>query len=358
MPAASMRRHANVRDFPACDPRISPQGTRRRSLARRRRSVRRVRLGAGLAGLFSQNWLINIPAALLLAQGMITAAYLLHECAHNTIFTDNEANAALGRVLNWIAGSAYGTFEDIRFKHLRHHVDNDDLVWFDYAAFFERHPLVLRITQALEWLYIPAHELIMHFIMMFGSFIIPERREQRRRNVAVLVIRLSIFIVVLIYAPRAALLYAIAYMIMLQVLRFMDALQHDYSYNVTLFDPTPSPTRGNREFEQEHTFSNPLSLRHDWINWLTLNFGFHNAHHARPTTPWYRLPALHRELFGEDPALVIPFMAQLRIFHRFRVKRIMEEAPGTAVPTGMNYLAGARAGQVYGGNAASFLTSF
>ena len=57
------------------------------------------------------------------------------------------------------------------------------------------------------------------------------------------------------------------------------------------------------------------------LNWLTLNFGFHNAHHARPTTPWYRLPALHFEMYGSDPKHVIPLAAQLRLFHRHRLAR-------------------------------------
>ena len=80
-----------------------------------------------------------------------------------------------------VVGSNYGTYEDIRYKHFRHHVDNDDVVWFDYEAFFKRHPFVLNITKALEWCYIPAHCLIMHLVTMLSGFLIPERRDQRRR---------------------------------------------------------------------------------------------------------------------------------------------------------------------------------
>jgi fatty acid desaturase len=314
----------------------------------------------GLAGLFADSWAINLVATLLLAHGMIIAAYLIHECAHNTVFRDPRHNEILGELLGWIAGSAYGTFEDIRFKHLRHHVDNDDLVWFDYAKFFERHPLLFRTVKALEWLYIPAHDLVMYTIMMFTSFIIPQRRDQRRRNVTVLAVRGGLFLAIALASLKAALLWSIACLLRIHVLRFTDMLQHDYSFNVILFDPTPSPTRGDRDYEQAHTFSNPVSLQCAALNWLTLNFGFHNAHHARPTTPWFRLPALHRELFGDDPSRVIPFRAQLGIYHRHRVKRIMEEGelPGGAAPIGKGYLEAAQAGRVYGGNAASFLTSF
>ncbi len=316
---------------------------------------------AGFAGLFSPSWLVNLAATLLLAHAMVIAAYLVHECAHNTIFRRNADNARLGRMLTWLCGASYGTYEDIRYKHFRHHVDNDDVVWFDYEKFFLDHPIVLRLTRALEWCYVPAQELVMHGLLMINAFVIPQRRGQRFRNLSVLLVRLGVFGVLIVVAPRAAALYAIAYLLMMVVLRFMDSVQHDYGYNLTLYDTAPSPRRGDKAWEQAHTFSNPLSLRHEWVNWLVLNFGFHNAHHARPTTPWYRLPALHRELYGNAAGQVIPFVSQLRIYHRGRVERIVkwDDATDTAAtqPT-ESFLQRARRAMVPGGNAASFLTSF
>jgi len=314
----------------------------------------------GIAGLFHASWTVNALATLWLAHGMTIAAYVVHECAHNTVFRNNSANARLGRLMSWLCGAAYGRYDDIRYKHFRHHVDVDDVVWFDYERFFGEHPSVLRATQALEWLYVPAHDLIMHFIMVFTSFVIPQRRPQRRRNVAVIAIRGGIFLAVLLLHPRAAALYAVAYIIMITILRFMDSLQHDYGYHLTLFSRQPSPRKGDLAWEQEHSFSNPHSFDHEWLNWFTLNFGFHNAHHARPTTPWYRLPALHRELFGEDPSRVIPLRSQLAIFHRYRVTRILNGSDDEAESDawGRDFLKAAREGRVIGGNAASFLTAF
>lgn len=311
----------------------------------------------GIAGLLHPSLLVNLPATLLLAHGMVIAAYLVHECAHNLVFRSVRDNARLGRLLTWVCGANYGTYEDIRYKHFRHHVDNDDVVWFDYEAFFRRHPLVLRITRVLEWFYIPAHDLIMHGIMVFTSFVIPQRRDQRVRNVVAIAVRGALFVALAVYSLKAALLYVVAYLLMMTVLRFMDSLQHDYPYSLTLFDNTRPPRKGNVAWEQEHTFSNPHSLRSEKLNWLTLNFGFHNAHHADMSIPWYRLPAKHREMFGDDPAAVIPLRAQLRIFHRQRVRRIMDNHEDDA-PEGRAWLAAAQRAEVYGGNAASFLTSF
>jgi fatty acid desaturase len=256
----------------------------------------------GFAGLFHASWLINIPAIFLLAHAMIVAAYMIHECGHNLVFNSIRHNAMLGRIMSSLCGADYGTYEDMRYKHFRHHVDIDDAVWFDYEKFFAERPYVLRMTQVLEWFYIPAHDLIMHFIMVFASFIIPQRKSQRRRNVTVM-------------------------------------------------------RKGDFAWEQEHTYSNPHSLDHEWVNWLTLNFGFHNAHHDDMSIPWYRLPVRHRELFGNDPATVIPFSAQLRIFHKQRVRRIVGNHDDES-PTGKDFLRAAQQAEVYGGNAASFLTSF
>ena len=317
--------------------------------------------GFGLAGLFSGSWLINLLATLLLAHGMVIAAYMIHECGHNTVFRSNDSNARLGRVLNWIAGSCYGTFEDIRYKHFRHHMDNDDAVWWEYTPFFRKHPIVYRITKLLEWFYIPAHELIMHGMMILAPFLIPQRRGQRVRSLVVILVRGSLFIGALVLFPRAAILYMIAYMLMMHVLRLMDSTHHDYGPNPTLFVENPASRFGGRATEQEHTFSCPLSLRFERLNWLVLNFGFHNAHHARPTVAWYELPAYDRKKFGTDAERFIPFSSQLRMYHRFRVQRVLHEGgpfDDEQNAMGSDYLQACKDMRNYGGNAVSFLTSF
>ena len=312
----------------------------------------------GFAGLFSATIAINAAATLLLAHGMIIAAYLIHECGHNLVFHRARDNAKLGRFMSWLCGAAYGTYEDMRYKHFRHHVDNDDVVWFDYDKFFADHPRFTQFVRVLEWFYIPAHDLMMHAVMVFTSFIIPERRSQRARNLTVILIRGGIFSALLIFFPKVAVLYMLAYLLLVHVLRFADSVQHDYPYNTTLFETASSPRKGDLEWEQEHTFSNMISLRFPALNLVTLNFGYHNAHHANMNLPFYRLPELHRELSGGDPAFVIPLAAQLALYHRNRVSRIYNPQPAD-YPQGKAYLETARTGRgPIGGNAASFLTSF
>jgi fatty acid desaturase len=39
-----------------------------------------------------------------------------------------------------------------------------------------------------------------------------------------------------------------------------------------------------------------------FLSLLFLNNNLHHTHHAQPSTPWYALPALHRDLGGDDAA--------------------------------------------------------
>ncbi|MEI6460191.1 MAG: fatty acid desaturase [Pseudomonadota bacterium] len=309
----------------------------------------------GLVAIAHGGLLFTVLGVLWLGHALVIAAYLLHECGHNAICSTNADNARLGTVLTWVTGSCYGTYEDIRLKHFRHHVDNADVMWFESRKWFNNHPISARLVQLLEWFYIPAHDIVMHFIMVFSAFIIPARRSQRLRNAIVILVRGVLFGLLVWFAPRVAFGYVVAYLLMITALRFMDALQHDYGGMPVLFENFKMPHRGDRGYEQAHTFSNPLSLRHPWINLVVLNFGYHNAHHAKPTTPWFQLPSLHQELFGNSEDRVILFWPSWKSFHRFRVTRVVGES--TSIE-GEAYLSVARTGDVSGGNAVSFLTSF
>ena len=308
--------------------------------------------------LIFYGWPGFFPGLLLLAHGLIIGAYLIHECAHNTLFRSNGHNALLGSMLGWLCGSCYGTQEDIRYKHFRHHVDNVEVFWFDYEAFFRNHPRIYKLTILCEWFYIPAHDIIMHTLMVFSSFVIPQRRSQRRRNLMVILVRASLLVLLAVWFPMALLGYIISYMIMIITLRFVDGLEHDYPYHLRLYSEEVSEHKGDLIWEQEHTFSPMISWRYPFLNLLVLNFGYHNAHHARPTTPWYELPALHKKLFGDSSENIIKLWPQLVMYHRYRTYRIFHDAPGLEVVSGKAFLKAAQQAQLTGGNAASFLTSF
>ena len=307
--------------------------------------------GGGLYLLITGDWQSFALAVLWLAHALVIAAYLIHECAHNTIFASNERNAALGRVLTWLVGACYSDYAKIRDKHFRHHVDQADVIAIDFRPLLRRHPRLLKIIYGFEWFYIPLFDWLMHLAAILVPFLMPSRAAQRKSVIVVVLVRATLFGVLLWYAPKAALGYVIAYSLTLHVLRFMDAFQHTFAVS-TLLDGERPPVKKNRDYEQGNTFSNPIAPTLPLVNWLTLNFGFHNAHHEKPNEPWYRLPRLHRELFGDPHYQVLPFLNQLKAYHRYRLQRILNEDP-----PGLDVM-GSRGEQFIGVVGVSFLTAF
>lgn len=294
----------------------------------------------GLWAMTAPVWWLNAPGVLLVAHTLVIAAYLIHECAHNTIFADNRWNAALGEVLMWLTGAAYGRYEDVRHKHFRHHIDRADVVAFDFRPLLARRPVWLKLVQALEWAYIPAVDLMMHALVIVLPFRLESRRGRRARVLAVLATRVLFFAALGYASPSALLLYVPAYLLFLHMMRFFDVHQHTYEVWETLERQRDTrDARFDRDYEQRNTFSNLLSARHPRLNLLALNFPYHNAHHVKPTVPWHRLPALHRELFGDDSRQVLPFARLLRSYHRYRVPRVLNgDAPGMDVGDGRHFV--------------------
>ncbi|HEU4854257.1 MAG TPA: fatty acid desaturase [Nitrosospira sp.] len=308
----------------------------------------------GAALILSLNPVLMAVGTLAMAHGMVIASYMIHECGHNTLFKSPRHNALMGQALNWLAGGCYGSYEDLRSVHMKHHVDNADVGALDYRGYLSRHPVQLKLVEALEWLYVPVVEFFMHGALILAPFLVEEKKEQRCRIVGTIVIRFSLLLALFLYSPIAFACYLAAYAILVTVLRFMDALQHNYDSIVTSAGGFGlAKRRGDQDYEQSHTFSNLISTRHPWLNLLTLNFGYHNAHHSRPTTPWHELPKLHEALYGNEGNVVIPFRKQLSSFHKGRVARVLGD-PGET--QGNRFAQRLQDGSAVGASGVSFLT--
>ncbi|WP_031410398.1 fatty acid desaturase [Thiomonas sp. FB-Cd] len=308
---------------------------------------------ASLALLVAASGWLNAMGVLLLAHSLVYSAYFLHEFAHGTIFKTNAANQRGGTAMSWINGSCYAPFSDLRRKHMRHHIDRADVITFDYKRFLRTAPAWVRaLVVALEWAYIPAVEFIMRAYVMLLPFLAPERSVGRKRILFVLAVRLTFFAALAWISPKAVLLYFVAYGLFVTVLRFADAYQHTYdAFAVLTGGSIPNDKVRDHAYEQHNTYSNLVSLGHPWLNLLLLNFSYHNAHHEKPTAPWYRLPALHRELYAGEDVQVLPMASLLRGFHRHRVKRVLSDDYGVVT-------AGAgKAEDFYGAVGVSFLTA-
>ena len=305
---------------------------------------------ASFALMAADTWWWNALGVALCWHTMVIAAYLIHESAHYTLFAAPAANRTIGEIVNFVAGSAYASFERIRHMHLRHHRDRADVACFDVRTFLLEHGLVRRVVYALEWAYIPAVEIIMHLQVIVRPFVVPSQHKHLPRVAAMLALRLGLLAWLASVSPQAVVLYFAAYWLLLTTLNFFDAFHHTFPQIYTDAD-TPVPLDGrDRAYEQANTFSNVVSTTHPWLNTLTLNFGYHNAHHERAAVPWYRLPGLHAELFAGSSRELMPLPELLRTFHRNRLRRVLDADYG-AVTTGPD-----RADAFVGAHAVSFLT--
>ena len=279
--------------------------------------------------------LLNIVGVLLTAHTLVCSGYLIHECVHQTVFASARPNDGLGMLMSWLNGSCVADYGRLKIKHLRHHTDRLDVVTFDYRSVLKRIPAFFcRSVLALEWAYIPVVELMMRGMIVVAPFHYGTVRE-RIRTVTLLALRLSLWVALAFVSIKAVLLYALAYLLFLHVLRFMDAFQHTYevfpSYSLA---PAPRDPRRNSRYEYENTYSNLVALRWRWLNLLVLNFPYHNAHHTRTGVPWYRLPALHSKLYGDQNLQVIPCRDLIVNYHRHRVARVMAEDYGSVSAEG------------------------
>ena len=302
----------------------------------------------GVAMLFSNFWLINTAGVLLTAQALIISAYLLHEFSHWSIFKKPDINRNWGILMSWINGSCYSTFEEIRSKHMHHHVDRADVLTFNVQHLMRDMPNFARNSiKTLEWAYVPALEILMHFLVIILPFIKPEWNHKRMRLLSITLARVSLFALMAWVSLKAWLLYLLAYGIMLTALRFADAFQHTYD---VFLESTLAQSDGkiadgklrDRTYEQANTFSNLTSLQYPWLNLLFLNFPYHNAHHEKPVAPWHQLPQLHQQLFGDSNQLpIVPMRKLLSAYHQHRVKRLQSDDYGILTNDSANAFIGA-----------------
>jgi fatty acid desaturase len=308
--------------------------------------------GLGVYLLTSVQPLLNVIGVLLTTHTLIYSAYLIHECVHYSALESLRSNDRLGMLLSWLNGACLADYQRLKKKHLRHHADRLDVVTFDYRAALKASPAWMqRAVLTLEWAYVPVVELMMRGMVVAFPFRDGTPGE-RVRVLALLSIRVLFFVSLALISVEAVLLYAISYLLFLHVLRFLDAFQHTYDvFPSRSLAPAPADPKRTRQYEYENTYSNLLSERWRWLNLLVLNFPYHNAHHERAGESWYRLPALHRAVFGEKDPQVVTCQELAWSYHHHRVSRVMADDYGSVAAEG------ARASAFLGAVGVSFLTA-
>jgi len=309
--------------------------------------------------LFHKQFIVNGIGVLLIAEAMILSAFFIHEFAHGSIFASGRQNRMMGKLFMWLTAHSCFSFERIQRIHIAHHRNHADVIHFDYQHYLVQHELQQKIIYMLEWLYIPAVELLVKWQAMLRTWQDAHGFSYERRLIAWFITSYGTFFLLLLWlAPKVLVFYLIAYLIMVHVLRFMDMHQHTYqAYLLDANGDIPKLPTLDKTYEQANTYSNLLSRKHPWLNLLVLNFSYHNAHHTKSFIPWCRLPQLHEQLYHSKNSAtdsILPALSLLKNYHRFRAQRVVNPDMGMpnlkASPT-------SRADNFFGVIGASFLNA-
>lgn len=301
----------------------------------------------GVVLIMLQPWQLNILGVILLIHAFLLTATLTHEFIHGNIFKDRRWNTFLGQVSTHLNGACYASWDALVEHHFNHHLYHADFVRFDILKYLNTiNPLLHLVYIALEWLYFPIFEFEMRWRVILAPFFEPAKRSLTGRTIALMLYRTAAFALLAWVSWKGLLLYFLAYISFVNIMRFADAFHHTYEYAIM---GQALPKR-DRIYEQEHTFSNLVSTKYPWLNLLFLNFGYHNAHHHNMSVPWHELPELHQKLYREKGGGLLPLPQLVKNYHRFRLYRLFS-GQGDAV-----LQEGAGLDSFTGGVAVSFLT--
>lgn len=274
----------------------------------------------GVTFILLPTWQLNALGVLAIVHSLVISTALTHELIHGNIFKGRLLNGFWGQVMTHFNGACYAPWDTLVEHHFNHHLLHVDVVRFDVVQYLNEqiHPWQRWLYTVLEWLYFPILEFEMRWRMILDPWLQEKKRHLWKRVVGCGLYRTLAFGTLAWFSWKALLLYFLAYISFVNVNRFVDAFHHTYEYAIAGEDLQPR----NRDYEQEHTFSNLLSLQYPWLNLLFLNFGYHNAHHHQMSCPWHELPALHNRLYGEQTKQLLPLPQLIGNYHRFRLQRL------------------------------------
>jgi fatty acid desaturase len=266
-------------------------------------------------------WQANICGILFITHSLVVSTALTHEFIHGNIFKDRKLNGFWGRLMTHLNGACYAPWENLVDHHFKHHIHHADFVKFNLVEYLQTdlHPGLKPIYIFLEWLYLPIVEFELRWRIILAPFLEISQSGLLWRNLGLMLYRTIAFALLAWISWKALLLYFLAYISFVNIVRFVDAFHHTYEYAIIgeIF-----PTR-DRVYEQKNTFSNLVSTKYPWLNLAFLNFGYHNAHHHNMSCPWHELPQLHTKLYeGKTGGGLLPLPQLVSNYHRFRIQRM------------------------------------
>ena len=206
-----------------------------------------------------------------------------------------------------ISGAFTVSFDRLKHQHLAHHRFQVGYDGFSVTKWARAQPAWLFETLLLlEWCYVPVLSFVARVHSLTAPFLLEKHRELRTRMALALLVDATFFAVIGWWRWRAL---VCAHFLCVDgddltcVWLFSSRFRHCVSvlslllYNslewITRFSPLDTPVAEipveNKDYEQLHTYSSLFSRSEPWMNWLFLNYGYHNAHHFIPATHWLDL---------------------------------------------------------------------
>lgn len=254
---------------------------------------------AGIVTLICSDSIFMLSVAtLLLAHCLCWSGYMHHELCHYSVFKELKWNVRVGRLLDWLSGACYWTFEELREQHIKHHVYKVD---YDIASDIMKRIQANRILEGTllwsEYFYIPLHAYIVHWRSVLAPWWKSERKAMRCRTALIIVIRAIYFYTLYhLRGPSILVCYFLAGSISIQIIRFTDAFSHTYEV-VPLDAPRKYLSKSydmantySIEFVTDRNMAAVVKLFAQLIHvGFFLNFNFHNQHHYATQRKWYEL---------------------------------------------------------------------
>jgi fatty acid desaturase len=253
-----------------------------------------------LAGIGTLTWPLNAMCAVAAAFVGYRLTFVVHDCAHLTLFSSRAENEIVGRFVASCLLTSFIEFQRLHWVHHRRFCEPSDPQGSDYNGLRpDRDRVILHLLKPL--FFVNAIEKAAMFLTVAHSGVSPTERAaedarrrqgdgRRRRKRWQSLVEIggvqALIALVTTRLFRFALGYAL-FLALLASLGLFASRLRSYLEHGIIDAHTPDETRIARTNRSNWLECNVL---------CSLSFNYHNEHHRWPHVPAQHLPVLHREV--------------------------------------------------------------
>lgn len=226
---------------------------------------------------------------------------LRHNIAHYPIFRNAAINQNLRFLLCMLTGVSSKGLEIIHIQNHHQYINNKK----DWGK-------TLTYQHSLEWMNFLQYLVKTPFVFLFKMRKHMASSKKKNQTDWEMILVLFIIAVFMIISWKQAIFYLIIpYLIGQLMLVSFNYFQHRNCDVGTIFETS-------RNFTGK------------WINWLTLNNGFHTAHHLHPHKHWSEYPEIHKKIKERIPSGLIQINFFAYFWKEILIKRYSYQLESTS----------------------------